>query len=1005
MIFPVAFLLCAAQIVSTSPIASNGSHAEATAKMLKTNQPAARMRPVYTDNKPSESSIVNWYDSTRGSSSAIIAGMRLTASVPSVNLENVPGLLAIQCTNNKVTVTFDSIAEVKNWPNKDTLLIIASRYNCGVNNAGEFSMRLSKSSTVNKAANSLLFVTVDAEAAGVTGSYEIFATPVTESRHANFVSKRTAVPSSLSGVNNPNDLIVPLNLDMSINKKVTLPLAKVGTLTTGCTPCGIHGASTVIIRAFGGLYQKPGISMEWSGNLNMAATMSFDLQLGPGAKISSEVTLVEYPITPINIPGILILGPDVMLNARADIALISNTTVHATMSMSMPQFRAFYSSAEPTSVTGFKPIYDLTSDDHINMNGNVQVALIPKIAVVAKVFGTDFLHTSLGLDTTADIKFNVKSTGHVTERGTGRVGTTGKNRTTQGCISLAIGTKLVGEIFSISTDLQAPFFPTNSSPPTTNIEALSVRLESQENRLVSSPSLLFFLTMVSTESNLLRGTTTSSTNGAASGMATNAGATSSNIRPSISVISPNVVYTDTHILSNYTYHDASVTTDSATGDITVIPTEKNYHFKVDRKLPKLGLMLVGWGGNNGSTLTASLLANRNNVSWRTKEGLQTPNYYGSVFQSSTVKIGTDSVSSKDVYVPFSSVLPMVHPNDIVIGGWDISGANLAQAMERAKDRADNLLSGSKQDHLDRIRKDIRDFKLANDLDRVIVLWTANTERFSDVILGVNDSADNMLRAVKLGHEEIAPSTIFALASILEGSPFINGSPQNTFVPGVMELAQRESVFIGGDDFKSGQTKIKSVLVDFLVNAGIKPVAITSYNHLGNNDGMNLSAPEQFRSKEISKSNVVDDMVDANHLLYKDAEKPDHIVVIKYCPAVGDSKRALDEYVSEIFMGGKSTISIYNVCEDSLLASPLILDLALMTELFTRITYKTKDNADYVPFHSVLSVLSYMLKAPLVPAGTPVVNALSKQRSAIENILRACIGLAPQSDMSLEHRCF
>ncbi|KAH6602822.1 hypothetical protein BASA61_000723 [Batrachochytrium salamandrivorans] len=501
--------------------------------------------------------------------------------------------------------------------------------------------------------------------------------------------------------------------------------------------------------------------------------------------------------------------------------------------------------------------------------------------------------------------------------------------------------------------------------------------------------------MVSTESNLLRGTTTSSTNGAASGMATNAGATSSNIRPSISVISPNVVYTDTHILSNYTYHDASVTTDSATGDITVIPTEKNYHFKVDRKLPKLGPLPS-----------------------RSVPTLCHPRTY---------------------MCPFSSVLPMVHPNDIVIGGWDISGANLAQAMERAKvlewdlqrqlaadmsklkplpsiyypgyiagnqkDRADNLLSGSKQDHLDRIRKDIRDFKLANDLDRVIVLWTANTERFSDVILGVNDSADNMLRAVKLGHEEIAPSTIFALASILEGSPFINGSPQNTFVPGVMELAQRESVFIGGDDFKSGQTKIKSVLVDFLVNAGIKPVAITSYNHLGNNDGMNLSAPEQFRSKEISKSNVVDDMVDANHLLYKDAEKPDHIVVIKYCPAVGDSKRALDEYVSEIFMGGKSTISIYNVCEDSLLASPLILDLALMTELFTRITYKTKDNADYVPFHSVLSVLSYMLKAPLVPAGTPVVNALSKQRSAIENILRACIGLAPQSDMSLEHRCF
>lgn len=81
--------------------------------------------------------------------------------------------------------------------------------------------------------------------------------------------------------------------------------------------------------------------------------------------------------------------------------------------------------------------------------------------------------------------------------------------------------------------------------------------------------------------------------------------------------------------------------------------------------------------------------------------------------------------------------------------------------------------------------------------------------------------------------------------------YINGAPQNTFVPGCIELAQKHNVFIAGDDFKSGQTKLKSVLVDFLVSAGIKPVSIVSYNHLGNNDGKNLSAPQQFRSKEVS----------------------------------------------------------------------------------------------------------------------------------------------------------
>jgi myo-inositol-1-phosphate synthase len=279
---------------------------------------------------------------------------------------------------------------------------------------------------------------------------------------------------------------------------------------------------------------------------------------------------------------------------------------------------------------------------------------------------------------------------------------------------------------------------------------------------------------------------------------------------------------------------------------------------------------------------------------------------------------------------------------------------------------------------------------------VIIVWTANTERYAEIIPGVNDTAANIWKSIDESHPEISPSTVFALAAIMENVPFINGSPQNTFVPGVLEFAQEKQSFIAGDDFKSGQTKLKSVLVDFLVNAGIKPLAITSYNHLGNNDGKNLSAPQQFRSKEISKSNVVDDMVDANKILYPNNEHPDHIVVIKYAPAVGDSKRALDEYYSEIFMGGRSTISIYNVCEDSLLASPLIIDLAILAELFSRINYKAVEtNGKFVKFDSVLGILGYLLKAPVVPEGTPVINALSRQRAGIENVLRACLGLAPQ----------
>jgi len=272
-----------------------------------------------------------------------------------------------------------------------------------------------------------------------------------------------------------------------------------------------------------------------------------------------------------------------------------------------------------------------------------------------------------------------------------------------------------------------------------------------------------------------------------------------------------------------------------------------------------------------------------------------------------------------------------------------------------------------------------------------------------LVEGMNDTAENLLNSVKRGESEVSPSTIFAIASILEGCSYINGSPQNTFVPGVVELAEKKRVFIGGDDFKSGQTKIKSVLVDFLVSSGIKPLSIVSYNHLGNNDGKNLSAPQQFRSKEISKSNVVDDMVASNSILYKPNEHPDHVVVIKYVPTVGDSKRAMDEYVSEIFMGGRNTIVMHNTCEDSLLASPLIIDLVLLTELCERIHFKNTTMESFENFHSVLSLLSFLLKAPLVPSGTPLVNALFRQRACIENIFRACVGLEPENNMLMEHK--
>nr|XP_003706882.1 PREDICTED: inositol-3-phosphate synthase 1-B isoform X1 [Megachile rotundata]XP_012149183.1 PREDICTED: inositol-3-phosphate synthase 1-B isoform X1 [Megachile rotundata] len=503
----------------------------------------------------------------------------------------------------------------------------------------------------------------------------------------------------------------------------------------------------------------------------------------------------------------------------------------------------------------------------------------------------------------------------------------------------------------------------------------------------------------------------------------------------IRVESPKVKYTEDYIEAQYEYQTTNVKEDDGI-KYTVTPVTTNLLIRTQVRVPKLGVMLVGWGGNNGTTITAALLANKLNLSWETKNGIQKANWYGSLVQASTVKLGKGN--KEDVYVPMSWMLPMVNPDDIELDGWDISDMNISDAMQRAKvldinlqkqliphmmhmkprksiyysdfiaanqeERANNLISGTKFEHLERIRKDIAEFKEAKNLDKVIILWTANTERFSEIIPAVNDTAENLLKAIKDNHSEISPSTIFAVAAALEGCTYLNGSPQNTFVPGAIELAEKHKTFIGGDDFKSGQTKLKSVLVDFLVSAGIKPVSIVSYNHLGNNDGYNLSAPQQFRSKEISKSNVVDDMVQSNKILYQPGEKPDHCVVIKYVPYVGDSKRAMDEYTSEILLGGHNTIVVHNTCEDSLLASPIILDLVLLAELCSRITFKLADVEDeFTGFHSVLSILSYLCKAPLVPRGSPVVNALFKQRAAIENILRACLALPPENNMLLEHK--
>lgn len=249
------------------------------------------------------------------------------------------------------------------------------------------------------------------------------------------------------------------------------------------------------------------------------------------------------------------------------------------------------------------------------------------------------------------------------------------------------------------------------------------------------------------------------------------------------VDSPNVSYTDDEIRSKYTYRTTEVKKGS-NGKYVARPKETAYDFKVDRKVGKTGVMLVGWGGNNGSTITAGILANRRGLSWETREGERQANYYGSVVMSSTIKLGNDAATGDEVNIPLYDLLPMVHPNDLVIGGWDISAMNIAEAMDRAavleptlkmlvrkemaemkplpsiyypdfiaanqNDRADNLIPGNKacMAHVEQIRKDIRCVTVLK-----MVVLAKTMQRFQDKQLPRQDhySVDCQHGALRLTH--------------------------------------------------------------------------------------------------------------------------------------------------------------------------------------------------------------------------------------------------------------
>lgn len=310
------------------------------------------------------------------------------------------------------------------------------------------------------------------------------------------------------------------------------------------------------------------------------------------------------------------------------------------------------------------------------------------------------------------------------------------------------------------------------------------------------------------------------------------------------------------------------------------PILKEKRIRTETKVPKLGVMLVGLGGNNGSTFTAGILANSKQLTWQTRNGEQSANFYGSFTQCATTHVGFkyDKKTGKlaDVFKPVKDLLPMVAPVDFNVTGWDIRSGNLYEACKRSHvleptlieqlkddlskinplpaalnpdyiatnqaELADNVVTGTNKELIEHLRKDIQEFKKQN--DKVIILWTANTEMF---LLPEIEDLEDLERRIE-NNMPLPASVLYCMAAIYEGVTYLNGSPQNTFHPAIVKLAEKHGALLGGSDFKSGQTRFKTVMSDFIMGAGLRLASVVSYNHLGNNDGKNLSEDKTFRSK-------------------------------------------------------------------------------------------------------------------------------------------------------------
>lgn len=423
---------------------------------------------------------------------------------------------------------------------------------------------------------------------------------------------------------------------------------------------------------------------------------------------------------------------------------------------------------------------------------------------------------------------------------------------------------------------------------------------------------------------------------------------------------------------------------------------------------KLGILTPGLGAV-ATTFMAGVIAAR--------KGLGAP--IGSLTQMGRIRLGQRTENRQPLIREF---VPLADLNDIVFGGWDIFSDNVYQAAVHAKvlDRpiledlkADlesivpmpavfdsayvrningpNVKTGaSKMDLAEQLIADIQNFKSKNNCERVVMVWCASTEAYTEAS-EVHATIEAFEEGLRKSDPRIAPSQIYAYASIRCGVPFANGAPNLTCdIPALLNLANQEGVAIGGKDFKTGQTLMKTIVAPGLSARALGVRGWFSTNILGNRDGEVLDAPENFKTKEVSKGNVLDGIFNADLQpdLYGELY---HKIRINYYPPHGDNKESWDNIDIFGWLGYQMQIKINFLCRDSILAAPIVLDLALFLDLAQR-----------AGMSGIQEWLSFYFKAPQTKPGLEPIHDIFKQLHKLENTLRFLMGETLITHLGLDY---